>query len=192
MTILVTFDDIPVETAYIDNLTLNGYAIIRDAYYSENGYFNVSGNVSNLVAPNVSFTTGVWIDYPIKNPVITIDKYIIATNETVIVTLDMDQCSRFNVTFEFGDGSPDYLNYTDLHLPNNSITTNHTYNISGNFDIQTTVQNPVDCYSTNDTIIVQAPVVNLTLFPEADAAAVGVPFLLQWNISLGKAGKIND
>ena len=133
MTVLVTFDDIPVETAYIDNLTLNGYAIIRDAYYSENGYFNVSGNVSNLVTPNVSFTTGVCIDYPITNPVITIDKYIFSTNETVIVTLDMDHCSRFNVTFEFGDGSPDYLNYTDLHLPTNSITANHTYNISGCF-----------------------------------------------------------
>ena len=110
ITVLVTFDDIPVETAYIDNLTLNGYAIIRDAYYSRNGYFNVSGNVSNLVTSNVSFTTGVWIDYPITNPVITIDKYIIATNETVIVTLEMDQCSRFNVSFDFGDGSPDYLN----------------------------------------------------------------------------------
>ena len=76
-----------------------------------------------------------------------------------------------------------------MHLPNNSITANHTYNISGYFDIQTNVQNPVDFYSTNDTILVLEPVVNLTLFPEADAAAVGVPFLLQWNISLGKAGK---
>ena len=77
-------------------------------------------------------------------------------------------------------------------MPNNSITANHTYNICGYFDIQTTVQNPVDFYSTNGTIVVQEPVVNLMLFPEADAAAVGVPFLLQWNISLGKAGnKIN-
>ena len=44
----------------------------------------------------------------------------------------------------------------------------------------------MDYYSTNGTVIVQEPVVNLTLFPEADVAAVGVPFLLQWNISLGK------
>ena len=93
MTVFVTFDDIPVETAYIDNLTLKGYAIIRDNYYSKNGYFNVSGNVSNLVTHNVSFTTDVWIDYPITNPIITIDKYIIATFKTVTVTLDMDQCS---------------------------------------------------------------------------------------------------
>ena len=187
MTVFVTFDDIPVETAYIDNLTLNGYAIIRDTYYSESGYFNVTGNVSNLVTPNISFTLGVWIDYPIINPVITIDKYVTAINESITVMLNMDRCSRVNVTFEFDDGSPDYLNYTDLLSTNDTITSNHTYNISGYFDIQTTIQNPVDLYSTNVTVIVQEPVVNLTLFPEASFATVGVPFLLQWNISLGKA-----
>ena len=189
MTVYVTFDDIPVETAYIDNVTLNGYAVIRDTYYTENGYFNVTGNVSNLVTPNVSFTLGVWIDYPITNPVVAIDKYIIAVNETITVMLNMDQCSRVNVTFEFGDGSPEYLNYTELLLTNDSISANHTYNTSGYFDVQITIYNPVDFYTTNDTVIVLQPVVNLTLFPEANFATVGVPFLLQWNISLGKTSK---
>ena len=32
---------------------------------------------------------------------------------------------------------------------------------------------------------------NLTLFLDADVVAVGVPFLLQWNISLGKSEKEN-
>ena len=163
MTVFVTFDDIPVETAYIDNLTLNGYAIIHDTYYSESGYFNVTGNVSNLVTPNISFTLGVWIDYPITNPVITIYKYISATFETVEVTMEMDQCSRFNLTFDFGDGSPHLFYYTDLLLMNDSISAYHTYDTSKNFVVQITVQNPVDFYSTNETVIVENPVLGFFL-----------------------------
>ena len=163
MTVYVTFDDIPVETAYIDNVTLNGYAVIRDTYYTENGYFNVTGNVSNLVTPNVSFTLGVWIDYPITNPVITIDKYISATFENVTVTLTMDKCSRFNLTVLFGDGSLAIFSYNDLLVMNESISFYHTYTISGNFEIQITVQNPVDFYATNETAVVQYPVLGFFL-----------------------------
>ena len=173
MTVSVTFGNATLATAYIDDTNLTGVALVRSNDYWENGYYVVSGSVSNLVTPALNFTTGVWVDYPITNPNITIDKNVIATDDFITISLEMDRCSRFNVTVIFGDGSPDYFDYHDLMLLPSNVNTSHAYIFDGLFTAQIVIENPVDYYATSEIVLVQNPVLGFYLTSSVNANYTG-------------------
>jgi hypothetical protein len=182
MNVTVTFGNTTLATAYIlDNGA--GLAVILFSDYYGYGFYEVFGNVTNLVSPVHNFTTGVWVDYMIKNLTVTIDRLFLPVLEVTTLVVEMAWCSRFNTTVIYGDGTPDFFLYKDLLLAPDNVTATHGYALPGTYQLFLEINNPVDYFNDTFNILVQYPVTNVETTSTTPhvlifGSSVSVPFNL--------------
>lgn len=157
--VTVTFGNTTLQTAYIDD-NGTGLAIVHDFNYYGYGYYEVQGTAGNLISEGQNFTLGVWVDYPITNLSVTVDKLFLKVDEAMTVLIGMYWCSRFNVTINYGDNSSVNTYYDLVQSPDN-ITIHHSYSSPGVYPMILEIDNPVDYFTVSYTIVVQYPVLNL-------------------------------
>ena len=181
--VVVRFGNMTLDTAYIND---NGFGLtlVHSYNYFGHGYYTVHGSVWNSVSPVQNFTTGVWVDYMITNLTITVDRLFVPVGEEMTTTVQMNWCSRFNTSIDFGDGIGSRSLYTELLLAPENVTDTYIYASPGLFIATVAIQNPVDNYTEEFAVHVQYPVRNLesnTISPQI--LVYGTPTYVPFNIT---------
>ncbi|KAL5017875.1 hypothetical protein ScPMuIL_003597 [Solemya velum] len=140
-----------------------GYAWIRPSNYLTNGLYNFSVSVTNLVSPILQDNVELWVDYPITDLEIDIDRPFVPVDETVTFNITMERCSRVHIFVNFGSDNDtgQYYFYRDIISAFEFIAVNFTYSRPGIYPVNVTMVNPVDSFMSIYKVVAQYPVRNL-------------------------------
>ncbi|XP_055995228.1 uncharacterized protein LOC125649388 [Ostrea edulis] len=152
----------------------SGEAIINAENYNWSGYYIIEANITNLVSPVSSFERGVWIDFLITNMSIINDRPYVPVGENTTFNIGMDFCSRFNTSILYGDGSPLEFLYQDLLVSPQRYRFSHIFTTPGIYNVNLSIENPVDNHTSIHNVHVQYPVENVVAF-------VSTPMRLEQN-----------